>query len=469
MNKLHKFKKLLVGGIFTLTLAAAVACSSAADPSADSQVAVATESAAGQQIAATNPIDTAVVGPKITTATIEAVVPVLPDVPTATDVPASPTEQSSPTAEAIQAAFNGEEDDKPIGDAFPEVDEPEVDEPEVVTLTPAEIVEAQGIHLADLYERTVQSVVFIVSKTSQGVGSGSGFVWDTEGHVVTNYHVIQNASSLTVKFFNGREYRADVVAFDPDADLAVIKLIDPEHELVPIAIGNSSDLRPGEMAIALGNPFGEEFTMTTGIVSAVSRTLNSGFSSYSIPSVVQTDAAINPGNSGGPLLDKNGAVIGVNTQIRSESRQNSGIGFAVPVDLVKRVVPSLINFGHHTYSLMGITGEELDITKRESANLPGDVVGAMVMSVSPDGPADTAGLRGDSGERATNGALIRGLENWDGDVIVSINSIPMRSMDDLIGYLALNTAPDQEIEIGIFRDGTEISVSMKLGSRPSIS
>jgi len=465
MNKLHKFKKLLIGGIFTLTLVTAVACSSAVDPTAGAGSAIATDGTLGQQIAATNTIDTAVVAPENTKPPVEADVAVLPDVPaTATDVPASPTEQSSPTAESIQAAFNGEEDDKPKGDAFPEVVEPEVG-----TLTPAEIVEAQGIHLADLYERTVQSVVFIVSTTAQGVGSGSGFVWDTEGHIVTNYHVVQNASSLTVKFFNGREYRADVVAFDPDADLAVIKLIDPEHELVPIAIGNSSDLRPGEMAIALGNPFGEEFTMTTGIVSAVSRTLNSGFSSYSIPSVVQTDAAINPGNSGGPLLDKNGAVIGVNTQIRSESRQNSGVGFAVPVDLVKRVVPSLINFGHHTYSLMGITGVEVDITKRESANLPGDVVGAMVMSVSPGGPADTAGIRGDSGERANNGALIRGLENWDGDVIVSINSIPMRSMDDLIGYLALNTAPDQEIEIGIFRDGIEISVSMKLGSRPSIS
>lgn len=464
MNKLHKFKKLLSGGIFTLTLVTAIACSSAVDPTSEAEPAVVTEATTSQKILAANPIDRTVVAPENTTKPVVTDVPVLPEVPVATDVPASPTEQSSPTAESIQAAFDVEEDDKPIGDAFTEVTEPEV-----ATLTPAEIVEAQGIHLADLYEKTVQSVVFIASTTPQGIGSGSGFVWDSEGHVVTNYHVIQNTSSLTVKFYNGREYRADVVAFDPDADLAVIRLIDPEHRLVPIAIGNSSDLRPGEIAIALGNPFGEEFTMTTGIVSAVSRTLNSGFSSYSIPSVVQTDAAINPGSSGGPLLDKNGAVIGVNTQIRSESRQNSGIGFAVPVDLVKRVVPSLINDGHHTYSLMGITGQEVDITKRKSANLPGDVVGAMVMTVSPNGPADTAGIRGDSGDRASNGALIRGLENWDGDIIISINSIPMKSMDNLIGYLALNTAPGEEIEIGIFRGGIEISVSMTLGSRPSIS
>ena len=464
MNKLHKFKKLLSGGIFTLTLVTAIACSSAVDPTSEAEPAVVTEATTSQKILAANPIDRTVVAPENTTKPVVTDVPVLPEVPVATDVPASPTEQSSPTAESIQAAFDVEEDDKPIGDAFTEVTEPKV-----ATLTPAEIVEAQGIHLADLYEKTVQSVVFIASTTPQGIGSGSGFVWDSEGHVVTNYHVIQNTSSLTVKFYNGREYRADVVAFDPDADLAVIRLIDPEHRLVPIAIGNSSDLRPGEIAIALGNPFGEEFTMTTGIVSAVSRTLNSGFSSYSIPSVVQTDAAINPGSSGGPLLDKNGAVIGVNTQIRSESRQNSGIGFAVPVDLVKRVVPSLINDGHHTYSLMGITGQEVDITKRKSANLPGDVVGAMVMTVSPNGPADTAGIRGDSGDRASNGALIRGLENWDGDIIISINSIPMKSMDNLIGYLALNTAPGEEIEIGLFRGGIEISVSMTLGSRPSIS
>ena len=320
---------------------------------------------------------------------------------------------------------------------------------------------AQGEHLADLYERTVQSVVFIRAVTAQGEGSGSGFVWDTDGHIVTNYHVVQDADLLTVKFFNGREYTADIVAWDLDADLAVIKLNDVEHELVPIAIGSSSDLRPGEMAIALGNPFGEEFTMTTGIVSAVSRTLRSGFSRYSIPAVVQTDAAINPGNSGGPLLDMNGAVIGVNTQIRSESRQSSGVGFAVPVDLVKRVIPSLIEDGHHEYSLMGITGDEVGIQLRSDAGLPGDVMGAYVVSVTQDGPADQAGIREDSGSR--------GLENWDGDVIVSIDSIRMTSMDDLIAYLALNTAPGDDIVVGIYRDGVEIAIPMTLGARPATS
>jgi 2-alkenal reductase len=223
------------------------------------------------------------------------------------------------------------------------------------------------------------------------------------------------------------------------------------------------------MAIALGNPFGEEFTMTTGIVSAVSRTLRSGFSLYSIPAVVQTDAAINPGNSGGPLLDMNGAVIGVNTQIRSESRQNAGVGFAVPVDLVKRVIPSLIEDGRHEYSLMGIRGSEVDIQVRSDAGLPSDVMGAYVSGVSPGEAADEAGIRQDTGERSFSGTLIRGLENWDGDVIVSIDSIRMTSMDDLIAYLALNTAPGDDIVVGIYRDGVEIAIPMTLGARPATS
>ena len=357
------------------------------------------------------------------------------------------------TITTVPTDSNNQSNDKPIGDTLPQ--------PISGEFTPAAIVAAQAEHLANLYEKTVESVVFITANTQMGVGSGSGFVWDTEGHLVTNYHVIQSASSLTVKFFNGREYRADVVAFDPDSDLAVIKINDIDHELIPLPMGNSSETRPGEMAIALGNPFGEEFTMTTGIVSAVTRTLSSGFSSYSIPAVMQTDAAINPGNSGGPLLDMNGAVIGINTQIKSSSRQSSGVGFAVPVDLVKRVVPSLINDGQHSYPLMGISGNEVNILLRERASLPRDLLGAYVNRAALGGPADLAGIRGDSS--------LTGSLNFDGDVIVSINSIPMKSMDDLIGYLALNTAPGEEIIVGVFRNGSEIAIPMTLGSRPTTS
>ena len=454
----RKLKNFLMGGLAALTLVVAVACSGAADT-----------------------VDSTVFTPPTTEQVSDN--GDSPDIKSTGVTPSSAIEsfgsepRTSPKSsvaddpgDTIEAIVDEYEVSEPTGDALqelvPEVDSPEVAPevtPEVMIseLTSAEIVAAQGDHLAVLYEQAVQSIVFIRASTSQAEGSGSGFVWDIDGHVVTNYHVVQGASSLTAKFFNGREYTASIVAFDLDADLAVIKLENVEHELVPIAIGNSSDLRPGEMAIALGNPFGEEFTMTTGIVSAVSRTLRSGFSLYSIPAVVQTDAAINPGNSGGPLLDMNGAVIGVNTQIRSDSRQNSGVGFAVPVDLVKRVVPSLIENGRHEYSLMGISGDEVNIGIRSDARLPGDVTGAYVIRVTPGGPADQAGIREDSGSA--------GIENWDGDVIVSIDSIRMSSMDALIAHLALNTAPDDEIIVGIFRDGVEIAIPMTLGARPATS
>ncbi len=439
MKTFHDLKNIFVGGILALTMVAVVACSGTTTLT-ETNVASSTE-----------PIANVAAGTKTSD---------IPSFDQANDIVVT-AEVDSQTAESIsiQAAFGGDVDNESTGDAVPEVAATPV---EVAQLTPAEIVAAQENHLADLYEETVESVVFIVSTTTQGVGSGSGFVWDEEGHIVTNYHVVQGSTSLNVKFFNGREYHAKVVAFDPAADIAVIQLIDLEHVLVPIEIGSSSGLRPGQMAIALGNPFGKEFTMTTGIVSAVTRTLEGGFSTFSIPAVIQTDASINPGNSGGPLLDMNGAVIGINTQIESTSRQSSGVGFAVPVDLVKRVVPSLIEFGEHTYAFMGISGNEVNLSLRENAGLPGDIVGAYISGIVPDGPADLAGIRGDTGTQITG--LI-----FDGVVIVSINSIRMKSMDDLIGYLALNTSPSEDIVVGVFRDGVEIAIPMTLGARPSVS
>ena len=442
MNTLNNLKNLLAGGLISLTLVAAVACSSSVEPAENL---VAATEASTQQVSN---------GTSIT---------VIPTSTESTDsaTEVSSTESANSSTEQIKAAFDGGPDNTPISDAIPEVSK---QAPEAAQLTAADIVTAQEDHLANLYEDTVQSVVFIVTTSVKGVGSGSGFVWDEDGHIVTNYHVIQGANLITVKFFNGREYRADVVAFDLAADLAVIKLIDvdTEHDLIAIKIGTSSDLRPGETAIAIGNPFGEEFTMTTGIVSAVTRTIKSGFSTYNIPAVIQTDASINPGNSGGPLLDKDGAVIGVNTQIVSETRQSSGVGFAVPVDLIIRVIPSLIEFGEYTYPLMGISGIEVDLQVRENAGLDSEVVGAYVSGVTPNGPADTAGIRGDSTAQFN-------VVAYDGDVIVSINSIRMDSMDDLIGYLALNTAPDDDIVVGVLRDDVEIPITLTLGARPHVS
>jgi 2-alkenal reductase len=447
MTTLNNLKKIFVGGLVALSLVAIVACSGAGSGSSDDPTATNVAEVSNTE--------------QVTNATQDTGGTANPSSSDKEALTGSDdlVADDTATAESIPTTFDSDADDGTTGDIGEEVASPSTD---VAELTPAEIVAATENHLADVYEEAVRSVVFIYSRTTQGEGSGSGFVWDESGHIVTNYHVIQGATTLTVKFFNGREYRADIVAFDPAADLAVIKIIDLDHELVPIAIGNSSKLRPGQTAIALGNPFGEEFTMTTGIVSAVTRTIDSGFSSYSIPSVIQTDAAINPGNSGGPLLDMSGAVIGVNTQIKSETRQSSGVGFAVPVDLVKRVVPSLIEFGEHAYPLMGISGNEVNLTWRENIGLPGDVVGAYITSVTPDGPADLAGIRGDSGSQFSG-------FNFDGDVIVAINSIRMRSMDELIGYLALNTAPGEEIVVTVYRNGVEIAIPMTLGARPNIS
>ena len=440
MKMLNNLKNLFICGIVSLTLIAVIACSnSTGSPKSLTAIEIGT-----QQVS------------NVALSTV---------IPTPTESADSDTEVNFIEAtveccdQQIQAAFVAGADDTPIDEDIAGVVE---HTSEAVQLTPAQIVAVQEDHLTSLYEDTVQSVVFIITNGNRGRGSGSGFVWDKDGHIVTNYHVIQSASRITVKFFNGREYLADVVAFDPAADLAVIKLVDVEHDLTPITIGTSSSLRPGQTAIALGNPFGEEFTMTTGIVSAVTRTIKSGFSTYNIPAVIQTDASINPGNSGGPLLDKEGAVIGVNTQIVSETRQSSGVGFAVPVDLVSRVIPSLIEFGEHTYPLMGISGFEVDLEVRENAALNGGVVGVYVSGVTPNGPADTAGIQADSTAQVN-------VLTYDGDVIVSINSIHMNSMDDLIGFLALNTAPGDDIVVGVLRDGVEIAIPLTLGARPQVS
>lgn len=326
-------------------------------------------------------------------------------------------------------------------------------------LTPIEIVKAQEQVLIDLFDSTVDSVVKIQTSTRTGGGEGSGWIWDTNGHIVTNYHVVDGATEITISFFDGREYRGRVIGFNSEADLAVVKIdLEPGDDIQPSLLGNSSDLRVGQTAVALGNPFGQDFSMTNGIVSAVGRLLPSGFGRFSIPSVIQTDAAINPGNSGGPLLDIDGRVIGINTQIRSESGSSSGVGFAVPVDLAKRVVPNLIENGEHRYSFIGITGGELNNRIREGLGLRNTQQGAYITDVSAGTPAQAAGLRDESG----------GTVNlqFDGDVIVAVDGRDVRSMDDLIAYLALNTSPGDDIVLTVLRAGQEDLVVLTLSERP---
>ena len=225
-------------------------------------------------------------------------------------------------------------------------------------------------------------------------GEGSGFAWDDQGHIVSNYHVIVNADTVTVVLADGTELEAQVLGGDPDSDLAVLGVSTAKVVLQPIPLGDSDDLQVGQMVSAIGNPFGQEFTLTSGIVSALGRTIRSGNSLFSIPEVIQTDAAINPGNSGGPLLDRQGQVIGINTQIITRSGSNAGVGFAVPINTAKQVIPVLIEEGRYEYAWLGISGNDVDAEVAELMDLPEGTRGALVVEVTNDGPADEAGLVG---------------------------------------------------------------------------
>jgi 2-alkenal reductase len=294
-------------------------------------------------------------------------------------------------------------------------------------------------------------------------GEGSGFVWDDKGHLVTNNHVLQGAEQVTVAFADRTEMQAKVIGRDPDSDLAVLELLEAKPDARPVVLGDSDTLKVGQMAVAIGNPFGQQFTMTTGIVSALGRTISSSNSLFSIPQVVQTDAPINPGNSGGPLIDRHGRVIGVNTQIISRSGVSSGVGFSVPVNTAKQVIPVLISDGKYRYSWLGITGTTLTPEIAEHMDLPEDTGGALVIRVTGDSPADLGGLR-DSDQTVT----VDGVElPFGGDVIVAVDGSPIRDMSELITYLVNNTRPEDKVLLEIIRDGEEgVTLEVTLGTRP---
>ncbi len=293
-------------------------------------------------------------------------------------------------------------------------------------------------------------------------GEGSGFVWDTSGHIVTNYHVVEDAEQVEVTFLDGSRVLAEVVGTDPDSDLAVLQVDMPAERLFPVALGDSDALFVGQRAIAIGNPFGQEWTLTVGIISALGRTMSSGTSRFSIPEMIQTDAALNPGNSGGPLLDSAGNVIGVNAMIISRMQASAGVGFAIPVNVVKQVVPELVENGHYTYPWLGISGRDLDRDAALAMNLSADQWGALVIEVVDGGPAAAAGLQGSDDTYTFYGDEIP----IGGDVITAINDTPVRTMDDLIVYLVEKTQPGQRVTLTVLRDGAERQVEVTLGERP---
>ena len=347
----------------------------------------------------------------------------------------------------------------------------------------ASTIDAFQGNLEQVYKEVNPSVVSVVvienasASSSLGTGQssqtalGSGFVWDKEGHIITNNHVVDGADQISVRFADGTIASANVIGTDVNSDLAVLQVDLPADALQPVQLADSTQVQVGELAIAIGNPFGEEGTMTMGIISALGRTLpvqsNSSQSSatYSIPDVIQTDAPINPGNSGGVLVDHSGRVIGVTAAIESPVDASSGIGFAIPSLIVQKVVPALIKTGHYDHPYLGISGTDLTPDLATAMNLKADQTGALVVTVTTGGPADKAGLRGSDQQAQINGVSVP----LGGDVIVAIDGQPVRQFNDMLSYLARNTEVGQTITLTVLRDGKEMTVDLTLAARPEQS
>lgn len=298
---------------------------------------------------------------------------------------------------------------------------------------------------------------------------GSGFFWDTNGDIVTNNHVVDGATKIEVSFADGSTVPATIVGQDPYSDLAVIKVNVSADKIHPVTLADSTQLKVGEISIAIGNPYGFEGSMSVGNVSGLGRDLpssgvdqNTG-ATYSIPDVIQTDASINPGNSGGVLVNINGQVIGVTSAIESNSGSSSGVGFAIPSEIVAKVVPSLIKSGTYTHPYLGISGIDINPDIAQAMNLPADTRGALVETVTAGGPAANANLQASNTTVTING--VQG--SVGGDVITAIDGQTINSMSDIIAYLAIHTQVGQTVTLTILRDGKTQSVQVTLGNRPT--
>lgn len=340
------------------------------------------------------------------------------------------------------------------------------------TPLPQDILEeatAEDLLLISIYERVNPAVVNIqviksIAPEFQGdffqEGEGSGFIIDQQGHIVTNSHVVEEAEDVQVTLYNGIIVEARVLGTDPHSDLAVIDVEMPPELLQPVELGDSDDLRVGQRAVAIGNPFGLEGTLTTGIISALGRTLPAG-SLFNIPEIIQTDAAINPGNSGGPLLDAQGRVVGVNTAIRTTTGFGVGVGFAVPVNLVKRVIPQLIAQGRYDHPWLGIKGITITPLMVNEMDLPVDR-GVLVSEVIADSPAEKVRMQGGDREVEIRGGRVR----QGGDIILSIDDREIIQFEDLLAYLVMQTEVGQEVTLRIVRNGGEQSLKALLEARP---
>ena len=334
----------------------------------------------------------------------------------------------------------------------------------------------QPTNLTDIFKQVENSVVQITAKTpnpnlqiiingiplkNQSTRLGSGFVYDKQGHIITNSHVIDGASAADVTFVDGNTYRAKVIGKDPSGDIAVLQITDnfsPEN-LVPLPIVNSSSLQVGQQVIAIGNPFGLSDTMTTGIVSQMDRLLPNPDTRFATPGAIQTDAPINPGNSGGPLLNMQGQVIGINTAINSATGEFSGIGFAVPSNIIIKEVPTIIQSGTYNHPWLGISGGAVTPDLAQSAGLPYNYKGVIVSSIQSGSPAEKAGLHGVKQNDSSNAQTV-------GDIITAIDGHHLRSIDDLISYIDLHKSIGDNVGLTVNRHGQIMNLNLVLQARP---
>ncbi|HET9008518.1 MAG TPA: trypsin-like peptidase domain-containing protein [Nitrosarchaeum sp.] len=324
---------------------------------------------------------------------------------------------------------------------------------------------SKNLSLIEIFEKSEPGVVRVnVQRTDQSNGTsgvGSGFVFDKKGHIITNSHVVKDAKKVIVTFLDGRSYNAEVIGFDEFTDIGVIKVNADLSLLQPLSLGDSANLKVGEPIAAIGNPFGLSGSMTSGIISQLGRLLPSG-AGYSIPDVIQTDAAINPGNSGGPLLNMRGEIVGINTAIQSTTGEFTGVGFAVPSQTIAKIVPNLIESGKYHHPWIGISGRDIDPDLAKVLNLK-DAVGFLVITVVENSPAAKAGMHGSDETIKVDGV------NYPigGDIILSVDGKQVRKIDDILIHLQRAKSVGDEMILEILRDGRTTNITIDLEERPN--
>ena len=325
--------------------------------------------------------------------------------------------------------------------------------------------ESKTLSLTEIFEKAEPGVVRVNTIRNQTMnetgGIGSGFVFDKMGHIITNAHVIEGSTKTVVTFLDGRSYNAEIIGMDEYTDIGVIKVNADLKLLQPLSLGDSSNLNVGEPITAIGNPFGLSGSMSSGIVSQIGRLLPSG-SGYSIPDVIQTDAAINPGNSGGPLLNMRGNIVGINTAIQSTTGEFTGVGFAIPSQTIAKIVPTLISEGEYKHPWIGISGRDID---PDTANVLGlkDALGFLIITVVENSPAEDAGLIGSDKTIEVDGKEFP----VGGDIIIAVDGMDVRKIDDILVHLQRVKTIGDEMDLEILRDGRTTNVTIILQERPN--